>query len=325
MTREAYGTSHRPTWAVVVPAFNEAARIGDALASLAAQSEPAEEIVVVDDGSEDDLEGAVADDLGMVELVRQPNRGLAAARNTGTAQVSSDWVLYLDADDHLDPQALEALRDAAVRDPGLDLLELDALGYDESTGEVLYRHRERQPFDREDQRAAIVQRNLLLTGVSVRRERMNEIGGFDEGMRFCEDYECWMRLILAGSRAGSVDGCFLHRRHHGANMSSKRPEMISWRMEVIRRALARDDLDERERRLAMQSLQRNAHLLHMLQARARIHMWADELQSELTDRRGTMTLLRQRGPSARQRVLLSMGMVSPRLTGRVANRFRVAP
>jgi glycosyltransferase involved in cell wall biosynthesis len=91
---------------VVIPAFNAASYLGAALGSVLAQTQPPDEIVVVDDGSRDDT-AAVAQSFPGVRLVARSHGGIAAARNAGVAATSREWIAFLDADDLWLPDKLE--------------------------------------------------------------------------------------------------------------------------------------------------------------------------------------------------------------------------
>src|SRR5689334_10446763 len=101
---------------VIIPTFNHAHYLADAIASVVAQTHPADEIIVVDDGSTDDPAAVVARFNG-VRLIRQNNRGLSAARNMGLHSSTTSYVVFLDADDRLLPIALEAGLDVAATYP----------------------------------------------------------------------------------------------------------------------------------------------------------------------------------------------------------------
>src|SRR3954447_22530496 len=103
--------------AVVIPTFNHAHFLGEALASVSAQTRPVAEVIVVDDGSTDDPAAVVAGRPG-ARLIRQDNRGLSAARNTGLRAARSRYVLFLDADDLLTPVAVAAGLACFDRAPG---------------------------------------------------------------------------------------------------------------------------------------------------------------------------------------------------------------
>src|SRR6185312_11793255 len=96
---------------VVIPAYNAAAYVGDALASIAAQTCRPAEVIVVDDGSADDT-AAIAAAAGAI-VIRQPNGGASAARNAGVARARSQWIAFLDADDRWLPEYVERVAAAA--------------------------------------------------------------------------------------------------------------------------------------------------------------------------------------------------------------------
>ncbi len=96
-----------PLVSVVIPCYNQGQFLGDAIESVLAQTHPRVEIVVVDDGSSDNIVDVVAH-YPRVRCVRQENRGVAEARNAGFRATSGQYVLFVDADDRLAPKAVEA-------------------------------------------------------------------------------------------------------------------------------------------------------------------------------------------------------------------------
>ncbi|MEL7237805.1 MAG: glycosyltransferase family A protein [Planctomycetota bacterium] len=116
-----------PRFSIVIPTFNYAHLVGQAIASCARQSFGDHEVIVVDDGSTDDtktvVEQAFTDHLGGEgTYVYQENAGLPVARNTGLDRCTGDWVLFFDADDELEPHALQAFEDAIQANPDAVLL-----------------------------------------------------------------------------------------------------------------------------------------------------------------------------------------------------------
>ena len=107
----------RPSISVIVPAYDEATRIGAAIESVLAQTVPATEIIVVDDGSTDATSAVAAS--YPVTVVRQENRGISAARNRGFRQASGTWLALLDADDLWQPERLAWLVRAANARPDI--------------------------------------------------------------------------------------------------------------------------------------------------------------------------------------------------------------
>jgi cellulose synthase/poly-beta-1,6-N-acetylglucosamine synthase-like glycosyltransferase len=107
----------RPTVSVVINTFNDAEFLPDALDSVLAQTDPPDEIIVVDDGSSKDPGPLVAARYPGVRFLRQENQGLAAARNTGLNAARSEMIVFLDADDKLLPAALESGLDCFAQAP----------------------------------------------------------------------------------------------------------------------------------------------------------------------------------------------------------------
>jgi glycosyltransferase involved in cell wall biosynthesis len=91
---------------VIIPTWNRAARLANALQSVFAQTLPAAEVIVVDDGSTDDTRRLVRSRFPDARYIYQSNRGVSRARNTGIQAASGDWIALLDSDDHWLPDKL---------------------------------------------------------------------------------------------------------------------------------------------------------------------------------------------------------------------------
>lgn len=111
-----------PRVSVVIPAYRAARTIGRAVGSVLAQTAPAAEILVIDDGSPDDLAAALAQYGDRVMLIRQPNGGAASARNLGIDRAKGNFIAFLDADDYWSPQKLQRQLALFERHPELGLV-----------------------------------------------------------------------------------------------------------------------------------------------------------------------------------------------------------
>lgn len=114
-----------PTFSVIIAVYNAAAYLPQALESCLAQSMQALEIIVVDDGSTDDFDGAIAPFLDQVLLLRQVNGGESSAKNAAVLAASGDYVVILDADDIAYSDRIEALNAFAIERPDLDIITHD--------------------------------------------------------------------------------------------------------------------------------------------------------------------------------------------------------
>ena len=232
------GPGPRPTFSVVIPAFQAATTIGEAITSVRAQTYPAGEIVVCDDGSTDDLAAAVAVHGEAVTLIRQEHRGVSTARNSLLRAAGCDFVVPLDADDVYAPTRLERLAELGEARPDLDLLTTDAEFVVE--GRVVGRFHEATPFVVENQPEAIFDRCFVICP-AMRRERLLEIGGYDEELRSAEDWDICIRLIQAGARAGLVEEPLLEYRLGGSSLTASRAETLEERVYMLEKAVAATD------------------------------------------------------------------------------------
>ncbi len=210
---------------VVIPCYNAARTLAQAVDSALAQTHPDVEVVIVDDGSTDESATVAARYGTRVRVVRQPNRGLSAARNAGVEAATGTYVTLLDADDVLLPECLArrvALLDA---EPQLGLVagwfrEIDVDGAPiERTPELRQVWRE-APF-----RQAVRRNWGPPVGWTFRRDAYFRVGGFDPLLRSCED---WDFVIRVASRYGigyDVEPSVLYRKSQG-QMSSHHHVML---------------------------------------------------------------------------------------------------
>jgi glycosyltransferase involved in cell wall biosynthesis len=225
----------RPTLSVIVAAYQAAATIGAALDSAFSQTLPPDEVVVCDDGSTDDLEAALRPYRERIVLIRKQNGGEASAKNAAARAASGDLVVILDADDVFLPERLEAIADMAAARPDLDIFTTDAVL--EVDGRPVRRcYTSSFPFPVDDQRREILRRNYVFGLAAVRRERLDEVGGFDESIRFTADWELWIRMILAGSRVAMCPEPLARYRLLRGSLSSQRARMLEGRLATLETA-----------------------------------------------------------------------------------------
>jgi glycosyltransferase involved in cell wall biosynthesis len=179
---------------VVIPAYNCAALAVEAVRSVLAQTSPVAEIIVVDDGSTDDLIERLKRDPVM--MIVQANAGVAEARNAGVAKATGEVIAFLDADDVWQPDKLARQLAVLAADPSIALLGTD-----------IFDHPHSPPVTPADEIAAVVDvpferlviRNSLITSsIVVRAEVLLQAGPFDRRMQGPEDYDLWLRVARFG-------------------------------------------------------------------------------------------------------------------------------
>jgi len=210
------------TVGVVITTFDHAHFLPESLASVHRQSRPCDAVVVVDDGSHDDPAAAVAA-FPEARLIRQENRGLAAARNRGLAALDTTYVVFLDADDRLAPHAIERGLACFGRAPDAGFVYGGHLYIDREGGELGGRY---EPPGDEPYLKLLRGNFIAMHGtVMYRRDRLLEAGGFDDTLRRCEDYDLYLRMARRFPIAGYAD-LVAEYRLHGANMSTDYPAML---------------------------------------------------------------------------------------------------
>jgi len=184
---------------VVTPAFNNAATIGRALASIAAQDAKPVEAIVVDDGSTDATIDAVramvpAMNGVRLRLFRQRNSGAGAARNRAIATASAKWLAFLDADDAWLPAKLA--RSVAVSEADDLVMSSHNLWGIDAAGEHLIDSRARWLTNPADPYRTLFLRGFISSStVLVRRDAVLAVGGFDDSLRSAQDYELWLAVL----------------------------------------------------------------------------------------------------------------------------------
>jgi Glycosyl transferase family 2 len=207
-----------PRVSVVIPTYNYAHYIGEAIESALAQTYRDREIIVVDDESTDDTMAVLERFGARIIVFRHTNRGLAATRNVGIRAACGSYVALIDADDVWEPQHLERTverldaADASIVGAFSGWVTIDAAGR-------ILPHTQR------------VQRGVFRTGdfvhlapfppsaVVLRRAAVQNAGMFDEKIPATEDWDLWLRLTAAGGSFAAVERCLCRYRVHGTNIS----------------------------------------------------------------------------------------------------------
>jgi glycosyltransferase involved in cell wall biosynthesis len=229
-------TASRATVSVIIPVFNQARFLAEAITSVLEQTRQADEIIVVDDGSTDDPESVVAR-FQNVRLLRQTNRGPSAARNLGIRSCKADCIIFLDADDRLLPIAIEAGLACMAARPDHAFVygghhQISQDGQVISSDAVLPIVGD--PF------IALIRRNLIPLPATVlfRRDCLLAVKGFDETLRQAEDYDLYFRAAERYPIA-SHEKIVAEYRKHSQSASSDHIAALQAMLGVLHRHEAR--------------------------------------------------------------------------------------
>ena len=204
MDRQTETDEPATTVSVVTPAFNAANYLAQTLESALAQTFTDFELLIVDDGSTDDtaaIAQAYAERDPRVRVIRQPHRGIAAARNVAIAQARGRFLALLDSDDLWCPEYLAEQVGILQRHPDLAVLSANAINLGGAfDGQPLFACSAQSHLRKVSLLTLVRDEQTISIFTLFRREVVDLIGGFDETFRRCEDYDFWLRAAAAGCR-----------------------------------------------------------------------------------------------------------------------------
>ena len=244
---------------VIIPSFNRSHTLMRAIDSVLQQTSMPEEIWVIDDGSTDDTPHMLAANYPRVNVIRQENAGVSAARNTGIKQSQSPWVAFLDSDDEWMPNKLEMQFSKIEKDFDIGILHSD---------EIWIRNGRRvNPMNKHKKQGGdIFEQSLGLCAMSpstvvLRRELLDEEGLFDESLPACEDYDLWLRLCYKYS-VTYVDQMLIRKYGgHADQLSRQHWGMDRFRTFAIAKLLRRKVLTTEQDQAARKMLQKKCRVL----------------------------------------------------------------
>lgn len=237
---------------VVIPTRDRRQRVLDALASVLAQTRPAQEILLVDDGSHDGTVGAVLTRYPGVRLLRQPNRGVSAARNLGIEAARGDWIALLDSDDRWQPNKLDRQVAALAGQPERRVCHTD---------EIWIRDGRRvNPGRRHDKPDGwVFERCLPLCALSpssmlIHRSVFDAVGLFDETLPVCEDYDLWLRICARFPVLLVAEPLVIKHGGHADQLSRRYPAMDRFRLHALHKLLSQNHLTPDQAQAALATL-----------------------------------------------------------------------
>lgn len=234
-----------PSISVVIPAYNSARFLPEAVASVLAQNQPVHEIVIVDDGSTDDTPRIAPLLAPNIVYIRQPNAGPSAARNRGIGEARGEYIAFLDADDQWVPDKNAKQLAIITRHPQIalvagDMTEIDTKG-NIVTASALDAHGLKTRFQQlggapvPNALHSLLEKNFIPTGtVLAKRDVLLAVGGFAEDIRYGEDLELWAR-IAAQHPIVMLPDVLMLRRRHGTNATANTEALLTDLVKVAER------------------------------------------------------------------------------------------
>lgn len=247
----APGTETSPLVSVIIPTYNRCTVLGRSMDSVLSQTFTDYELIVVDDGSNDGTGDLLDSYSESAMVIRQENRGVSAARNTGILASKGEFVALLDSDDTWLPKKLE--RQVAFFDAYPEALICQ-------TEEIWVRNGKRvNPKTRHLKFSGMIfEKTLPLclvspSAVMMRRSLINEVGLFDESLPACEDYDLWLRITWKYP-VHLIDTALIVKHGGHADQLSGMPELDKYRIQSLVRILKQGCLSEKQQAAALATL-----------------------------------------------------------------------
>jgi GT2 family glycosyltransferase len=224
---------------VVIPAYNAGAFIARAVRSVLAQSRPADEVIVVDDGSTDDtaeLLGGYGDKVRVVTLASC--HGVSHARNIGVQTCCSPWIAFLDSDDEWTKEKLACQWAHLWQHPFLQISQCEEIWIRDGIRVNRCKHHEKKA-------GFIFSPSLKMCLVSpsaviMKRDLFETYGLFDETLPACEDYDLWLRILRDFPVGLNLDPSLIKFGGHEDQLSRRYSAMDRFRLSALTAALARE-------------------------------------------------------------------------------------
>ncbi len=224
---------------IIIPAHNAADTLGETVESLRAQTHPHWEAIIVENGSTDATTSVAAGWAARDDRIRVIHSapGVSVARNAGLAVARDPWILFLDADDWIQPTQLAHLLLRLEADPTLDAAHCGWVRVGPQ-GTVLtqgYGPGDRDLFPRFARTCALTMHSCL-----TRRSVVEAAGGFDPTLRTCEDWDFWQRISRRGCQFGAVPEALAYYRTRPGSASMDAAQLVRDSRRVIERGFSAD-------------------------------------------------------------------------------------
>jgi len=243
---------------VVIPTYNRVHLLERSLDSVLGQTQAADEIIVVDDGSTDNTVSTLKSMYPEVMLIQQDNLGVSAARNTGISAARHEWIALLDSDDVWHENKLERQITALNNAPEYLICH---------SNEIWIRNGVRVNQMNKHKKAGghIFQHCLPLCAISpsavmIHRSLFDEIGLFDETLAACEDYELWLRICSRYPVLYIDEALITKHGGHDDQLSRQHWGMDRFRIQALSKIVSETELNDSDRDAAIKMMMKKINI-----------------------------------------------------------------
>lgn len=245
--------THKPTVSIIIPAYNSAEYLSDAIASVLEQTYTNYEIIVINDGSTDNTDEIVAPYLDQIRYFKQSNQGVSHTRNRGICLARGEYIAFLDADDILMPFKLEQQVEIFINQPEIGIVNsgfrlITEAGQELSDTERWHKIPQLTP------EIWLLHKPILPSAMMFRRDWLIKIQGFDSRFFASEDVEMVLRMVAQGCKSAWHRAITVYYRQHQTSATQSNPIKQARNAELMQDSFfARNDLPQSMRSLEKQS------------------------------------------------------------------------
>ena len=244
---------------VVIPVYNRWGLLCSALSSVIEQTYYPSEIIVVDDGSDTPVTPELKERFPQVQFIRQPNGGVASARNNGIKKSTGSWIALLDSDDQWEKTKLEKQVALLQKQSGLLAVHTGEKWMRNGNEVIPPAYLDKSPktlWERSLKNCLICPSSILL-----HRTLFDEIGWFDESLPVCEDYDFWLRLLLH-TELGLVEERLVEKHGgHPDQLSTTTWGMDRYRVQSLEKILTTCSLRQEQEDVLIHTLSEKLSIL----------------------------------------------------------------
>ncbi len=267
---------------VIIPTYNRADLVVEALESVSRQTRAADEILVIDDGSTDDTRNRIETTVPSkrIRVIEQPRQGVSAARNRGIRESSGEWLAFLDSDDLWKPEKLEKQLWSLARAPHYRICYTDEEW--RKNGQWKNQKKKHQKVSGHIYTRCLPLCIISPSSVVIHRTVFDRIGLFDQSLPACEDYEMWLRLTHQYPVLFLSERLIVKRAGSWTQLSNQH-SLDRYRIRALNRMLADFPLSDSDREGTIDELNRKVRIYalgcrkHGKEKEAR---WAEAIAAE---------------------------------------------
>lgn len=248
-----------PNVSVIIPTYNRASFLPNAITSILQQTYEDYEVIVIDDGSTDETPRVLKQFEGKIKVLFQKNRGASAARNLGIQEADGNYISFLDSDDQWTRKKLQIQMQRIQEDPDIKICYTDEIWI--RNGVRVNQKKRHRKYD-----GWFIDKMLPLclispSSVLIHREIFDTVGMFDEGLPVCEDYDLWLRINVRYPITFIPEPLIIKFGGHEDQLSRQYGAIDRFRVQALEKLLDNPYLKEVYRPLVIQTIRQKCRIL----------------------------------------------------------------